>query len=702
MKNHGLLKTGTARNRLSVVHRLVLAWMVIGVAWIAPAQQLIYQEGFNDDGEAASPQRYTMTGRDVYEVPRIQSELLNFDQKGPMYWAHNFEVSYVGNPMIPARRAIFTWQGATAGAATEDLLALFDSIVDWLLEGKANAQIVVHPSVASVQALADRLTAGGHTVANDDTATYPDEQAVPGDLFIHGPGASNPSRFVLMQKPVITINAPDYDDMLVCSIGAAVTFEPGPVTIAAEGHPAAGGKAGAFDGFTMSQTFDLVGSFLPANAITLATVTRIIPPAVNNLGDVDAMIAGTKEHEATSGTAISVDFSDGSAGSWFDDNPLPGGYTGNWGLRATGTLNVAAAGTYRFAVGSDDGARLMIDLDQNGITSSDVVIEDAGPHAHQIVYVDVTFPATGDYDFEVRAYNSGGGGSLEVSVSTVTVPVPDDAIESEYWDLLGIFGPISPVTLSGDVEVTAYVAAGGDVAVQTPLAVLLNGPADDPPGAFYDGGPFENFEGTGFIGGSGLNKWAYPEGQSYRTLRLQPVDVTGKTNVQLTVALAATVVDFETSDLLDVVVYPNGLASAPVTLAHFRGVQDAVQPWMADQMDNFVRRLTRRFADFTYAIPEGATELVVEFRAATTWWTEIVAIDNVRITQAGAALALSLQSATTVTGPYTADTTAAVDTGAKTITVALPAGTRFYRAAGGTVQLSAPVVQGGNLVIRYE
>jgi hypothetical protein len=76
---------------------------------------------------------------------------------------------------------------------------------------------------------------------------------------------------------------------------------------------------------------------------------------VNNLGDVDAMIAGTKEHEATSGTAISVDFADGSVGSWFDDNPLPGGYTGNWGLRATGTLNVAAAGTYRFAWGRMTG-----------------------------------------------------------------------------------------------------------------------------------------------------------------------------------------------------------------------------------------------------------------------------------------------------------------------------------------------------------
>lgn len=53
--------------------------------------QLLYQEGFNTDGAAANPPRYTFTGRDVFEVPRIESELNNFDQKGPLYWAHNFE-----------------------------------------------------------------------------------------------------------------------------------------------------------------------------------------------------------------------------------------------------------------------------------------------------------------------------------------------------------------------------------------------------------------------------------------------------------------------------------------------------------------------------------------------------------------------------------------------------------------------------------
>ena len=304
-----------------------------------------------------------------------------------------------------------------------------------------------------------------------------------------------------------------------------------------------------------------------------------------------------------------------------------------------------------------------------------------------LVYVDVTFPRPGDYDVRGRSYNSGGWRERRgFGIRSVTVPVPDDTVGSGYWDLLGIGDPLSPVTLNGDLAVTAYRAVGGDVEVQTPLAVLLNGPSDNPPGAFYDGGPFENFEGTGFIGASGLNKWTYPAGQTYRTLQLRPVDVTGLTNLHLTVALAGTVVDFEDSDLLDVVVYPDGLGSAPVTLAHFRGVQNAVQPWLADQQDNFVRRLTRRFADFTYDIPEGATQLIVEFRVATTWWTEIAAIDNVRITQAGATPSLTLQSATTVTGPYTEDSSATVDTGAKTITLGLPGGTRFYRTAGGTVQ----------------
>src|SRR5678815_5756152 len=68
-----------------------LGIMVLAFRFLAQstlAQTLIYQEGFNSDGETNVPPRYTTTGRDVYEVPRIQVEIPapnNFDQKGPIY-----------------------------------------------------------------------------------------------------------------------------------------------------------------------------------------------------------------------------------------------------------------------------------------------------------------------------------------------------------------------------------------------------------------------------------------------------------------------------------------------------------------------------------------------------------------------------------------------------------------------------------------
>ena len=616
----------------------------------AQAQEVLLQEGFNTDGASANPPRYTLIGRDVYEPERVRNELGNFDQKGPIYWDHNFKVSYAGNPTITGRRAIFGWRGTDAAGATEDLMKLFDSSIDWLLQGKKNARIVINPNAAAVQALADRLTASGHTVIDDDTTANPNDFDVQGDLFIHGPGANNPSRFVLRTEPVLVMNAPDYDDMLVGSIGTSLAFDPGQVTIATPGHPAAGGKTGSFQGFSPGQTFELIGSFLPPGTVNLATVTRIVPPSVASLADVDAMVAGTKQHDKTTGQVSTLDFADASAGQWADDNGLPGGYTANWGLVAKAKLTVPAAGTYRFALGSDDGARLAIDLDRNGLSAADVVLSDSGPHAHQIVYVNVVFPASGAYDFEVVSYNSSGGGSLELSVPIQEGAVPDDALDSGYWEVLGTAGGSSPVKLTGAIDVTAYVATGANVERQEPFIVLLNGPNDTPPGAFYDGGTFSAYEGAGFLGGAGINKWPYPDGLTYRAVQLNPVNVTGKKNIRLTVALAATVVDFEDSDLIDVVYYPDGLASTPVVLAHFRGVQNAIQPWLADANDQFQRRLTREFADFSYPIPDTARNLVIEIRVASTWWTEILAVDNIRVTAGEAASGQPTELGQTVNG----------------------------------------------------
>src|SRR5690606_35000317 len=73
------------------------------------AQEILLQEGFNDDGTEADPPRYTLIGREIFEPQRIIDDLGIFDQKGAIYWDHSFKISYVGNPTIPARRAIFPW-----------------------------------------------------------------------------------------------------------------------------------------------------------------------------------------------------------------------------------------------------------------------------------------------------------------------------------------------------------------------------------------------------------------------------------------------------------------------------------------------------------------------------------------------------------------------------------------------------------------
>jgi hypothetical protein len=595
--------------------------------------QLIYQEGFNDDGEKANPPRYTTTGRDVFEVPRIISDLQNVDQKGPIYWAHNFEVSFVGIPAIPARRMLFAWNGANdTSTASQDFLNLFLSSVKWMLKDKTNAIIVVTPDTTAIGGLADTLTAAGYTVNNDDATITADDQ-VPGDLFIHAI-SGNASRFARVAKPVIVMNAPDWDDMIVGSIGTTTSFEPGSGEITTPAHPAAGGKTGTFTVASGSQSFHLTGRFLPQGATTLATVIHTVPPAVTRLGDVDDMIAGTKQSTKSTGQVAALDFADASPGSWFVDNGLPGGETGNWGLHAKGKLNVTSAGNYSVALGSDDGARLQIDLDKNGFSSADNVIEDVGPHAFLILYADVNFPSAGVYDFQIVSFNAGGGGGLEFSVAKTAGGGLTSALDSGEWDLVGADDATSPVKAQGLIDVNGYVAAGATTDVKEPLIVLLNGPDDTPPGSFYGGGQFAGFEGTGFFGASGLNKWPYPDNQTYRSLTLKPVDVTGQKNVKLTVALAGSQIDSEDSDYLDILAYPNGTTSTPVTLAHFRGVENGVQPWLADQKENFVRRLTRNFADFQYDIPTNATQLVIEFRAATTWWNELAAFDNVRITAA--------------------------------------------------------------------
>lgn len=626
--------------------------MVAWAALLSPgifAQELLHQEGFNDDGAAANPPRYTVTGGFKSEYPHEVGIVdAAADQTGPVYWARNVEVSYTGVPApTRGRRAALAWEGTLgSGTASTDTLRLVANTVKWLANDKPNATVVFAPNAAAAQGLADHLASLGYNVVDDDGTTS--DTAYPGDAIVKGVG-SLPSRFALAPQGVLNFSALDHDDMLVSSIGSNVAFEAGPGEIEAASHPVASGVPASFTVATGSVTWNLLGDILPGDATTVATFVRVVPPTAANLADVDAMAAGTKPATKTTETSLYLDYADGSAGDWFIDTPIPGGATGVWGLVAKGRLNVKAAGRYSFALGMDDGARLRIDANRNGLGPEDNVINEDVAGAHRAVYGDVQFAATGLYDFEVTSFNSGGSGDIEMSVSLL--PGNDtSAINSGTWELLGT--TTGNVELSGNVTVDLYVPSGPDEEVTLPFLALLNGPNDTPPGSVFGGGPFTGFEGTGFFGGAGLNKWL-PEPIAdlggYRSVQLRPVNVAGKSNVKLTIALAATFLDFEDSDFLDLIAYPNGLDGGEVRLARY-SAPDAASKYFVDIDHGNSNRLGLTFQDVTYDVPAGATSLVIELRSFTSWWNEIVAFDNVRITSGDLASPATLGTPTASNG----------------------------------------------------
>lgn len=565
----------------------------------------------------------------------------------------------------PARRAIVAWDAAiTADAVSTEMRAVLGGTFQWLLRNKAAATIAILPNTAAAPYFAELLTAAGHTVLDDDPST----SITNVDLAIMAPGGDS-GRVAAAKIPVLTFSATDHDDLLVGTIGSTATFEAGPVTIVTNGHPGSGGQTGTFTGVTGSFTWQLMDT-LPNGAITIANFTQTNPPAVPNLAAVDAMVAGTKPSNRSTNIIQAFDFNDGSFGDWFTDNPIPGGYTGVWGLVGKGRIVVSMAGTYSFAIGVDDGGRLRIDRNRNGVGPEDNVIVRDAAGVHAPYYGDVTFTNAGTYDFEVTSFNSGGGGDIELSVSLQDGGNDRSAIPSGTWELLG--QTTGKISLQGDIEAVAYEPAGPPDLLTRPMVVLLNGPNDTPPGSVFGGGPFTGFEGAGFFAGSGLNKWPVP-GEGYRALTLPPINVTGRTNVKLTVSFAASFLDFETSDYLAVWIDPDGDGAADFSrLIHFTA------PTGNDKFFDDVAtrpgsptRLNLNFKDVTYDIPAGATQLVIQFRSFTTWWNEIVGFDNVRVTE-GASVPPAI--------------TAWRGAAANTVTVAWPA------AAAGFVLESSPVI----------
>ena len=204
------------------------------------------------------------------------------------------------------------------------------------------------------------------------------------------------------------------------------------------------------------------------------------------------------------------------------------------------------------------------------------------------------------------------------------------------------------------------------------------------------GGLISGMEGSGFWAGADLNEPNIANATfgtivEPRSLTLKAVDVTGKSDLKLTIALAGTEVDFDagaddffsikvdlksTGEFIELARYgsPSGTEKFLVEMIKggdgLGGPTDLVKP-------NYAKRIGIVARDLTYDIPSSATKLVVRFEANSTFWNEIMAFDNVRIHTGDLAAPKPLisikrdtgkvvvefggvlQSAASVTGPWT-------------------------------------------------
>jgi hypothetical protein len=631
----------SAGKRINFNHAFLLAgaWTLLsgGVPVTTEAAQVvIYQECFETDGEGT---RWISIGSGVSEDPA----------SGPSFWGLNYgpqAPSFVGvRATAPARRAAMAWHhGIPADVISSNFLEVFECVARWMTYTNVTKPVLFSPPPAGPgdQALVDRLTAAGYTVVNDDTAAPLPPAATIGLVIQSSSGVPDPTRFTSYAAPLLSYNAANHDDELTSTIGTTALTFPGVVQMTTPGHPASCGRTASFEPVSSEQTFDLIGATIPSGATVIANYNLVLAETVTTLARVDQMIAGTLSNAQTTASIPNADLAQGEVGRWTgqpgQDNGVPGtpDNAATFGTRGTGKLNVRTAGTYTFALSVDDGARLRIDLNRDGIDAGDNVFNEEDGSGLRVLAADVTFPQTGEYDFEWVTLCTGANYGQEISVATLPgAGTPVDPWDPFNFDLLG-FNAAADVALVGEITVTTYVPTG---TIQQPQPFII---VTESGGALL-GGPLRGYEGEGFWGGADLNDVDYgtPSNDSVgRFLTLQSVNVRGQENLKLVLALAGSDVDFEANDFLRISVDPDGNGPEGFQLlANYNGGASVAGPGLAgavqDKLGNGtpVNYILRgNFRDVTYPLPAGATDLVIQFEAHCTFFNEVFAWDNVRIT----------------------------------------------------------------------
>ena len=598
----------------------------VGLACSTGAQEILFQETFEDDG---SENRYYVEGGAVYELEDIRSDLsINQDMAGPIYWARNTEVSFVGVPApVPAKRAIMSWSNTiTEDDVTDDFKAFFLDAVKWMAGDGQKVLFSPPPMNDGELVLVAILEENGYTVSEDENSSSgsgglpPVSGSEAVDMVIMGKGISA-SRFANYKKPVLTYMAGAHDDMLVSSIGSTLTTELGPVAIKASDHAAAGGRSDEHEFVSGSHAFDLPGAILPTDATVVASFSRKIPYQINSLERLDAMISGQLKSIQSEFMAdfadIALEVSPAGVFEFAYESYLPEEVSGSFGVRGTGKIKVKDSGIYSLALGVDDGGRLRIDLDNNGFSDEDNVIVEDASGGFRYKTADVSFAKAGTYDFEWASFNSGGAFGSELALAFEKGGNAPQAVDALEWDV--IYEGEEDLSLVGEISLTAYVPDVEGETEEIPFFVALGDNV-------FGGGPFAGFERNGFFAGSALNKFAMDV--PVKSLEFNdPINVAGKDDLKLVFLASGTYLDFETSDYLKIFVEDGGdplvWFTAPSGNDKFFDDKNTAQ--------GEITQLGLNMQEIVYDIPSGLDEIWLRIEANTTWWNEIVAIDNIRI-----------------------------------------------------------------------
>jgi len=616
------------------------------------AQELIWQETFESDGEGSRYDTFGTNG--AYNLDEFVDNGINTSQLGPVFFARTVE----GRPSIvgvdgptPARRIHLVWHNSIASEnVTEDFLTHFDHLITWLTEGRSTGTILVGSGVHEV--MLDRLEANGMTIVEDFGEPIDDPDFA--DAFILGDGNTpNCNRFQRLAMPGLVYNSGGGDGCALGPESPTITLELPNVSITAPEHSASGDQTGTFRFLIGENNLQGLGAELPENSTVVAAYVEIVPASVGNLVEADQLFDGTTPNTGVvKGNADAADLvnesnpGNGVIGFPFDlDSPLAGASDGGFAVRATGRLEVDRADTYTLALGAADGGRLRIDLDGNGVDAADEVLTlDRRGGFQYSNNADIDF-AAGAFDFEWVSFNAVGEFGAEIAIA-LDAGGDVSGIDGDNWDVLSTSS--ANVKLSGQIATETFAPDLPPQEVTTPFSVAFEGPDDG--GLLFGGGPLRGFEGEHFFGFAGTDDFPDQNGD-FSGVKIiewtEPIDVTGKEDLRLTLSMAGTFLDWDSADpganllgdaadFFRVEIDPNNTDEWQALLYFTAPSGD--EKFFDDRRSNPANptRLSLTFQDVTYSIPDGGSQMKIRVKGYSTFWNEIIGWDNMRITAGGA------------------------------------------------------------------